>query len=254
MTRTYDLSMTPTSQEEKDRVGTSFASVTAFISINTPNSIDLRANCPPIYDQGQLGACTGFSSAKGLLEYVLKQANRHIPLSALFAYYNGRSASHEIQQDAGARIVDVISGLLHEGCSPEVNDPYDTTRFTVPPSKEAFEAAKEYKALTAHHLWTVADMEICLASGYPFVIGIPVYAGPKGLESQQAATTGQVDNPDPGDALLGGHAITVVGYDRIQQKFLVRNSWGPNWGDHGYFWLPYAYIIFHGTDAWTVRV
>ena len=61
--------------------------------------------------------------------------------------------------------------------------------------------------------------------------------------------------PQPGEKVVGGHAVVGVGYDDSQQRFIVRNSWGPKWGMSGYFTIPYEYLGDRNLsdDFWTVR-
>lgn len=40
-----------------------------------------------------------------------------------------------------------------------------------------------------------------------------------------------------GDIFMGYHAIAIVGYD--EEGFIIRNSWGDNFGDNGYVTIPY---------------
>ncbi len=95
-------------------------------------------------------------------------------------------------------------------------------------------------------------MRACLASGYPFVFGFSVY---ESFESDWVAKTGKVDLPTPKEKMIGGHAVMAVGYDEASQRFIVRNSWGVKWGDHGYFTMPYAYLTDRdlSDDFWTIR-
>lgn len=51
-----------------------------------PPSVDLRPQCPPVYEQGPFNACVGFTVAKGLGEFLLKRAGHPQALSAAFAY------------------------------------------------------------------------------------------------------------------------------------------------------------------------
>jgi len=62
--------------------------------------------------------------------------------------------------------------------------------------------------------------------------------------------------PQPSEQVAGGHAVLAVGYDDRSQWFLVRNSWGPDWGMHGYFTMPYQYLLEENLsdDFWTVRL
>ncbi|MDH6128277.1 C1A family cysteine protease [Kitasatospora sp. GP82] len=99
----------------------------------------------------------------------------------------------------------------------------------------------------------LSQLKGCLAAGFPFVFGFTVYSS---FESPEVAKTGEAPMPSPSDQVLGGHAVLAVGYDDSTQRFLVRNSWGPDWGLDGYFTLPYAYLTEQGlsSDFWTIRV
>jgi C1A family cysteine protease len=76
------------------------------------------------------------------------------------------------------------------------------------------------------------------------------------FETPEVASTGEAPLPQPGEQILGGHAVLAVGYDDTEQRFIVRNSWGTSWGKDGYFSLPYAYLTntHLSSDFWTVRV
>ena len=95
-------------------------------------------------------------------------------------------------------------------------------------------------------------MKGCLASGYPFVFGFTVYDS---FDSEEVAKTGVVPMPSSGEQPLGGHAVLAVGYDDEQRRFIVRNSWGTEWGMQGYFTMPYVYLLDDGLadDFWTIR-
>ena len=96
-------------------------------------------------------------------------------------------------------------------------------------------------------------MKGCLASGYPFVFGFTVY---ESFESSEVARTGDVPMPSAEEPVVGGHAVLAVGYDDEDAVFICRNSWGPAWGDAGYFYMPYAYLLDDNLsdDFWTIRV
>jgi C1A family cysteine protease len=96
------------------------------------------------------------------------------------------------------------------------------------------------------------QLKSCLAAGYPFVFGFSVY---ESFESDAVARTGHAPLPKPKEQQLGGHAVLAVGYDDTKGWFLMRNSWGPEWGATGYFTLPYEYLLDNdlSDDFWTVR-
>ncbi len=58
------------------------------------------------------------------------------------------------------------------------------------------------------------------------------------------------------ETVLGGHCVMAVGYDDAKQMFIIRNSWGDKWGDHGYFYMPYAFInsTSYCDNFWTIRI
>lgn len=58
--------------------------------------------------------------------------------------------------------------------------------------------------------------------------------------------------PKDNDESMGGHAVVVVGYDDEKEWFIIRNSWGVEVGDNGYFYLPYAVWDKIGWDGWTI--
>jgi C1A family cysteine protease len=159
---------------------------------------------------------------------------------------------HDIPQDAGARISDGVRCLQTYGLCQESLWPYITSKFAIAPPQNCYTAAKQHKALVVHSIPnTLAAMKAAIASGFPFVVGIAVY---ESFETQAATTTGHVPLPKPGERMLGGHAVACVGYDDTQSVFIMRNSWGPQWGQHGYFTLPYAYLLNPSltSDLWTI--
>jgi C1A family cysteine protease len=74
-------------------------------------------------------------------------------------------------------------------------------------------------------------------------------------ESYQVSINGIVPMPKPNDQLLGGHAIVCVGYNDTKKLWIMRNSWGSSWGDKGYFYLPYNYLIDDklSSDLWIIK-
>ena len=218
-----------------------------------PTAIDLRPHCPPAYDQGDLGSCTANSLA-GAIEYdQIKQGLPAFIPSRLFIYYCERALEGTINQDAGAMIRDGIKVVVTNGAPPEAEWPYDISKFTQKPPQQAYNDAK--KNLVTKYMSLSQSLNIlksCLAEGYPFTLGIQIYSK---FESPAVAKTGMVSLPAPQERYLGGHAVLCVGYDDSKQVFIVRNSWGTNWGVDGYFYLPYKYVLDPNLadSFWTLR-
>lgn len=219
-----------------------------------PPKVDLTPQCPPVYDQGQLGSCTANAIA-GAIEFDLKkEAKPDFVPSRLFIYYNERVIEHTVNSDSGAMIRDGIKSVSKQGDAPETEWPYDITKFTVKPPANVYRDAKKHTAVQYQSVaQDLTQMRGCLASGYPFVFGFTVY---QSFESQEVAKTGVVPMPSPNEQTVGGHAVLAVGYDDSQQRFIVRNSWGADWGMKGYFTIPYAYLAQANLsdDFWTIRL
>lgn len=221
-----------------------------------PPHMDLRPDCPDVYDQGQLGSCTGNAIAAAVQfgRRKLKQTPDFVP-SRLFIYYNERVMEGTVGTDSGAMIRDGIKSVAKLGVCPEVPDwPYDITKFTRKPPAMAFKHALAHQAVSYSRLISSASqLKGCLASGYPFVFGFGVY---ESFETPEVAKTGVVPMPAPTERQLGGHAVMAVGYDEPTQRFIVRNSWGPGWGMKGYFTMPYAYLTDSNLsdDFWVIRM
>ena len=220
-----------------------------------PVSIDLRSQCPPVYDQGQLGSCTANTIAAAIQFDRMKQLLAQIfTPSRLFIYYNERVMEHTVASDSGAQIRDGIKSVAQQGDCPETEWPYAVAKFKTKPSKSCYADALQYRAVSYQRLTPVlTQLKGCLASGYPFVFGFTVY---ESFENVQVAKTGHAALPKSGEASIGGHAVMCVGYDDAKQWFIVRNSWGPKWGMKGYFTLPHPYLISANlaSDFWTIRV
>ena len=230
-----------------------FTLYTLSLMAPLPPSVDLRAGCPPVYDQGDLGSCTANAIA-GALEFdAMKQGLGTVAPSRLFIYYNERVIEGTVDYDSGAQIRDGIKSVNSQGDCPETEWPYDESQFAVQPPPPCYTDAMKQRAVSYESVpQTVTTLRSCLAAGYPFVFGFTVY---ESFESGQVAQTGVVPMPGPDESVVGGHAVLAVGYDDAANTFLVRNSWGPGWGMAGYFTMPYSYITDANlaSDFWTIQ-
>lgn len=219
-----------------------------------PPSVSLRSACPPVYDQGQLGSCTANASGAAFHFDELKQSVEPVFVpSRLFIYYGEREIKGTVGEDAGASIRDGVKVLASQGVPPESMWPYDESQFATKPGAAVYAEALKHQALTFQAVDQTADqVRGCLASGFPVIIGFTVYPS---FMTQQVAASGIMPMPGMLERPEGGHAVLVIGYDDVTQRFLVRNSWGDGWGLQGYFWMPYQYLLNPNlaSDLWTIR-
>ncbi|HLK30381.1 MAG TPA: C1 family peptidase [Puia sp.] len=220
-----------------------------------PATIDLRSQCPAVYDQGQLGSCTANALA-GAYEFDrIKEKKKDFMPSRLFIYYNERVIEHSVSSDSGAQIRDGIKTLNKQGVCPESEWPYNIAQFAVKPTAKCYSDAKKNEIQSYQRLdnTNLMLLKSCVSEGFPFVFGFTVY---ESFMSAAVAKTGKMPMPEAGEKVEGGHAVMAVGYDDTKSVMIVRNSWGTGWGAKGYFYMPYAYITSANLcdDFWTIRL
>ncbi|HBW88299.1 MAG TPA: peptidase C1, partial [Cyanobacteria bacterium UBA11149] len=148
-----------------------------------------------------------------------------------------------------------IQVLQELGACTEDTWTYDTDRVNQQPSDEAYEEAENFLIEDAEEIDVdLFSMKHCLAEGYPFAFGMLLFKS-----FDKATKNGIVPIPDlsteEGRETHGAHAMLCVGYSDKNQVFIVRNSWGEDWGDAGYCYIPYSYLTNPDLcwDCWTIR-
>lgn len=224
-------------------------------AVALPTSVDHRPKCPPVYDQGDLGSCTANASGGAVQFDQIKQGITNWTASRLFTYWNTRSLEGSTGQDSGGTIHDAVKAIATWGFAPETLWPYNIKKFTQKPPANVYATAKP-NALTKMDYMSVAqdayDMKHALANNMPIIIGFTVY---ESFESDSVAQTGIVPMPNTStEQVLGGHAVLIVGYDDTKGWWIVRNSWGADWGADGYFFAPYQMFLDPemASDFWVI--
>lgn len=230
-----------------------------------PPIIDLQPAFA-IYDQGRIGSCTANALAGAVQYDRLKTGlNPNFVPSRLFIYYNERVMEGDPAGDGGAQLRDGIKSLQQQGVCPEPEWPYDDTpapfeggpfpvgsKPATQPPQTCYNDAANYVITSYQRLnQNLSQLQGCLAAGYPFAFGISVFDG----WYKQTPHPTVIPVPAQSDAVIGGHAILCVGYDNSKSLFKIRNSWGPNEGENGYFYMPYAYVTEPtlASDFWVIN-
>jgi C1A family cysteine protease len=243
------LNVLPDKPDAKDFL----ASAVLVPSATIPVSTSMRQWMSPIVDQGNLGSCTANAIASGIAEFL--QIRRGLPLtflSRLFLYFHERQLEGTVSQDSGAYVRDGFKVLQTIGCAPEVDWPYDVTKYAVAPPTKAEQDALPFKIVNYHRVIGFDELKATLAAGNPVAIGFQVYSSFMDFDT---AMTGMIPIPDTTkETLLGGHCMLAIGYQPVSSidHIEARNSWGKGWGDQGYCRIPRGFfdagLVF---DMWT---
>lgn len=221
-----------------------------FEAITT--SLDLSTKMDIIYDQGSIGSCVANAAS-----WALKYNKPTLSPSRLYLYYYARlfdfqQGDNKPNIDDGTTIQQGFRVLNKKGVCTETLYPYIVSKQgQQPPSSldkgALFNRVIQYAPVSQE----INYMKNLLKMGYPFVFGILVY---QSFMTNTVTRTGIVPMPTSGERILGGHAICAVGYDDTTQMIKFANSWGRGWGNRGYGYIPYAYIL-NGSlcgDCWTM--
>ena len=213
-----------------------------------PRRVDLRSQCPPVYNQGPLNSCSANALGAAIWFEARKNDREAAGPSRMFIYYNERSIERHPRCNVPVSLRNGHKTLARLGTCHERQWRYKFGNFSVRPPKGCYQAALGQRvARYARVKRDLRQFRGCLAHGFPFTMGMSVYAS---FESRGVRETGRVPMPASDERLLGGHAVMVVGYNDKTERFIVRNSWGMRWGIGGYCFLPYEFVLDERRYAW----
>lgn len=237
-----------------------------------PPKVDNRTFCSEINDQGELGSCTA-NAYCSMYEFLNKRhKKKHTKLSRLFIYKLTRKLmGEEGHGDSGAYIRTTLQAGSLFGTCPEDWYPYNIPEFDKEPDTAAYAYSQSFQATKYFRLDKTETPEDKLqyikrfiVAEYPIEFGFNVYESYK----QAFVNGGAFPYPTEGEDIVGGHALLIVGYDDnkvikndfdstgntfTQGAFMIQNSWGYDFGELGFGWLPYKYVLQGlADDFWSI--
>lgn len=220
-----------------------------------PPKVDLRKFMTAVEEQ--VGSSCVANALTGAYEYIAKREMQdESDVSRLFVYYNARYLDDAQNEDGGSFMEYAIKGLQEYGACSESNWPNDEDLILEEPHKDAYAEAENFKITDSQSL--VTDLDVwrnALAEGHPIAFALNTF------ESFDDACNnrGRVSMPKKKESVRetdGWHAMLAVGYSDPDKVFIVRNSWGKEWGENGYCYIPYDYVInenYNGNDSWIIK-
>lgn len=226
-----------------------------------PDKIDLRDKLGAVYNQSSIGACSA-----NALSAAFYAADNSMVGSRLFLYYNERALDligaantdikdvEELIDDTGATLSSGVKALSVFGICDEESYPYDVAKFSSRPSLALYAQALKHRVLVSQQLsQNLYSIKACLSSGTPVVFGFDVH---ESFMSESTAKSGIVIDPPEKEQIVGAHAVVLCGYDDTvdPKHFIVRNSWGDQWGDKGYCYMSQNFVMTNNcTDFWILK-
>lgn len=203
-----------------------------------PKSADTPT--PSVQNQFEVGSCVfkALTAAMEASEFVWWY-------SALYLYYRYRELYDNVAQDNGAYIRLACALAAKEGTPSEAFWPYGQgEKWNVkPPAGALLHRIESYWRLES-----LDEMLSCLASGYGFIGGFSLYES-----FMEVGRDGVVPYPNlQTERFVGGHAMYIKGYFP-NERFIVQNSWGEEWGKKGLCYMPFDMLMDFGADFWTIR-
>lgn len=201
-------------------------------------SVDLRNLFTTIKSQGEIGSCTVFALS-AIYEYILKRSTqKEYDLSERFVFYNTNIKENKAEK--GTSYQDVLKSMETNGICEEIYCPYVEDEISVVPDEKAFENAMTHLVTEAKNVRiNHKDIRLALTDGYPVAISLKVY------DSFEDCDHGFISYPTEAEIIsenYGNHAMVICGYSDEDRLYVVRNSWGEDFGDKGYCYIPYSYI------------
>ena len=216
--------------------------------IKPVEAVDMRNHMSPVKDQGMNGSCLAYTLV-AIYEYLYGGAGQ-IPnkqkFSEAYLSFNMQHLSEDAKDDAEINFATALKALVQEGLCEESLCPYNENSISDKPSSMAYSDGVTRKLVVAKNVnLEVNDIKSALSEGYPVACSFNLYNSfstsfKHGLVQTPSQEETEAENADENQ---GVHIMLLCGYDDKKKFFICRNSWGTKYGENGYCYLPYTYVL-----------
>jgi C1A family cysteine protease len=218
----------------------------ALRAVRPPQQVDLRAAWWGVGNQGDTGSCVGWATADGVMRYLLVMAGRLKRTERLSVRHvwmasketdEFRSRPETFIEESGTSLKTAADVLRKHGVALDRDLPFAIRQTMFLGTIEEFYAGCATRKIASYFnaRKNLDEWKKALAAGTPILTGLMVDGSFEALGKK-----GTLDRVR-GTGAEGGHAVCVVGY-RSDGRFIIRNSWGSDWGDGGFAYASPSYI------------
>ncbi len=236
------------------RMGVYYHTLPEFKVTVLKEKTDLRTLAPDIWNQGPEGACTAFGNMAAFYRaYFITFGSFPDLLSMQGLYNDERIKDGTFPRDDGSYISTGAFVLENTGVGRNKTFPYSLSNMVKKAPASYYPEAKNYMAIQSYPIDSGTSAArhtgilTALSNDLFVVFGAPVY------DSIEHATKSNPFIEMPVGRSIGGHCMCIVGHDnKLVHKYangkteagfyLVRNSWGKDYGDGGHIWIPMRYL------------
>jgi len=212
-------------------------------NMQLPPVLDRRMELPPVRDQGTQMICGGITGATTLEWKQFQNTHAISPLLSAECLYEARAN----KTTGGMSGYDIVSLLEHHGTCTDATwrawkaTPTEALRLAV------LAECQKYRVCHDVLVDSIDMLKVALKQNGACLFFAPCYNGSATFWKPQP----QVSPNQPPQMMLGGHAVTAVGFDDNRRVIILRNSWTEQYGDHGYAYFPYEDWDLYHWDSWT---
>lgn len=208
-------------------------------------AVDLRSNIDSVYSQSSANACTAHAVVNAL-DCMYDNAGQSKRFSRAWVWWWSRVNSGRAGLNVGASFSNLKAALEQDGIATESAYPWTTDFSKAPPAELVGQTGVEFTVMRAD----INGIRRKLCLGIPVVFGMTVY---QDMYSLYGKTNWREHKFKVGaNDTYTDHAVCIVGYDDSVNRLLVENSWGPGFGDGGFFGIPYEDFGQLQRECWTV--